>query len=160
MAAGATISGQLRVMRELANGELEIVIGAMSHLDYDWKATPQYAPMVNVPPNRVPSGTMLINTRGDGAFKAGEKIVVQHLSASLAEAADVDGDDEWFIGIIEKDLNRGGINPKTLTLQDQELAADPTTSTTVWTNVFEYTVPDRTEIALYGRIMMAVTETA
>jgi len=160
MAAGDTISGQLRVMRQLANGELQIVLGAMSHLDYDWKATPANAMQVNVPRQRAPVGAVIVYTKDDGIFKAGEKIVVQHLSASLAEAADVDGDDEWFIGVLEEDLNRGGINPKTLTLQDQEIAVDPTTSITVWTNVFEYTVPDRTDISLFGRIMMAVTETA
>jgi len=158
MAAGATIAGSVRFVRVMVNGTREVVAGPFSSGEMDHKADPAYSVHFNEPANRVPSGTNLKMAK-DAEWDAGEILAVEHLAAALAEAADYDLD-EISIGILKEDKNRNKIIPSTLTVADTTLAADPTTSTTVWTTFFSYTVPDRVKIALHGICNVACCETA
>jgi len=158
VAAGDTISGNLRFARQKANGSVEVVAGPFSSWEMDHKGDPSNSPWFNVPRDYAPQGANLKYAK-DAVWKSGEIILVQHKSASLAEAADYDAD-EVFIGVLQEDLNRDERIPRTLTVADTELTSDPTTSTSDWVTVFKYTVPDRTKIALFGMSNVAVVEAA
>jgi len=159
MAAGATISGQVRVIRESTLGKRVPVAGNFGSFEVDHKADPENSLYINPnPKGRLPLGAREVKAPG-AIFEAGEVLELQHLSAALAEAADFDAD-EIFIGGIEEDLNTGDLRARTLTAVDTGLAADPTTSTTVWTTFFKYTVPDRRRFYLAGAFNVACVETA
>jgi len=158
MAAGSTISGQIRFARQKVNGDIEVIAGPFSSQELDHKADPQYSVWFNTPRERTPVGAN-VKTAKNAELKAGEILLLQHKAAALAEAADYDAD-EIFISILKKDINRNDIIPTTLTVADTGLSGDATTSTTAWVTGFQYTVPDRVSIALYGQCNVAVVETA
>ena len=159
MAAGDTIAGQVRVVKETAQGHRDIVCGPYGSAEVDHKADPENALYINPnPKSRLPIGASS-DVAKRAVFKAGEILDVQHLASALAEAANYDAD-EIFIKCIVEDLNNADPRPRQLTAQDTTLAADPTTSTTVWTSFFKYTVPDRTVLYLAGAFKVACVETA
>jgi len=159
MAAGDTISGQIRVIRETTLGNKIVVAGNFGHTEVDHKADPQNALYINPnPKSRIPLGARSVKS-SIGMFHAGEKIIVQHKSASLAEAIDYDAD-EFFVGMIEKDLNTGNLRERQLTVVDTGLTANPTSSTSLWVDIFNYTIPDRRLLALAGQFNVAAVEVA
>lgn len=158
MAAGDTIAGVVRIVKEEAGGHRVVVLGSIptSYVDKD----SSYFTHVNPDPD-------LMMTRGDhkyiakGAiFEASEVLDIQHLSSSSEVAGDYDAD-EFFIDVIETDLNHPKRPvPKTLTVHDTELTSDPTTSVTDWVSIFKYTVPDRRRIAIAGMVKVAIVTLA
>ena len=159
MAAGNTITGQIRVSKLTTLGDLITVAGNFGSAEVDHKADPENAVYIN--PN--PKYNLPVGARSYGApqaiFGPGEKIRVQHKSASLAEAVDYDAD-EFFIGTIVEDLNTGMTRSAQLTVQDTEVSANPTSSTSEYVTVFEYTVPDRQRVFISGAFNVAAVENA
>lgn len=158
MAAGDTISGQIRVRRIKTLGDEEVVAGPFPHSLIDHKDAHEKGIYINVPMRALPIGASPVYTK-KGVFYAGETLQVQHLSASLEEAADYDAD-EIFISLIEVDKNTGDKLPRMLTVNDTDLSADATTSTSSWVTIFEDVVPDRRIWYLAGSFNVAAVETA
>jgi len=159
MAIGDTVSGQIRVVRETVVGERDIVLGPLGSTEIDHKADPENSMYVNPKKgDRLPVGARSIRAK-KAIFEAGEIIDVQHLSASLAELVTYNAD-EFFIGCGQEDMNRKSPRPRQLTVQDTTLTADPTSSITVWTSIFKYTIPDRQRFILTGPFNVAAVETA
>ena len=154
MAIGDTIAGVIRIVKEEGGGHRPLVLGATptSYVDKD----ETYFTHINPDPE-------LSIARGDhkkvckgAVFESGEIMDIQHKSSSDEVAGDHDAD-EFFIEVIEVDLNHPKRPvPRTLTVQDNELTADPTTSTTEWVSIFKFTVPDRRRIALAGMFKVAI----
>lgn len=168
MAAGDTISGQLRVIKEMASGSRPLVAGPFSSFEADQKASFKDAIYLNVAKARglvsVPFGAGNLRNAHDAVFRSGEKLQVQHLSASLQEAALFTAD-EVFLGIVELDHNLPAKHPdrlvaRTLTAANQELVANFTTSTSTWVTAFQDTVPDRKTWFLAGMFCFAAVEVA
>lgn len=169
MAAGDTIPGRLRVVNKSEHGS-PVVFGPVSSSLADRKANPEKALFINKSNAKVLSliqphlDSPGMSTQGEGLFRSGEVLRVEHQASSLEEAADHDAD-EFFIGIIDVDHNYDvgdprRARPNELTVAQQELAADPTTDTDAWVGLFEETVPDRHTYMLAGPFMVAAVETA
>jgi len=159
MAVGDTIAGQIRVVKETAQGHRDIVCGPYGASEVDHKADPENSKYINPnPKSRLPIGASSDRAKR-AVFEAGEVLDIQHKASALAEAATYNAD-EFFIGCIQEDLNRNDPRPRQLTAPDTTLAADPTTSITVWTSIFKFTVPDRTRLYLAGAFNVAAVETA
>lgn len=159
MASGDTISGQIRVSKLTTLGDLITVAGNFGSAEVDHKADPENAVYIN--PN--PKYNLPVGASSYGApqaiFGAGEKIRVQHKSSNLAEDVKYDAD-EIFVGTIVEDLNTGMTRSSQLTAQDTEIESDPTSSTSEYVTIFEYTVPDRQRIFISGAFNVAATENA
>jgi len=159
MAAGDTIAGSIRVVKEKTLGDRVVVAGRFGASEVDHKDDPENSLYINPNPAvRLPIGARAVKAPL-AVFNPGEILEIQHLSSSLQEPADYDAD-EFFIGIIEEDLNTGELRERQLTVADTELTANPTTSTTSWVTIFKYTVPDRRRIYLAGAFNVAAVEVA
>ena len=159
MAVGDTIAGQIRIVRVKTLGSRPLVAGPYASFECDHKADPENALYINPnPKSRLPIGAKDAKAP-KAVFESGEVMEVQHLSSSLEEAG-VYNADEFYVSGIEVDLNTNEKRTRTLTAVDTGLAANPTTSTTVWTVIFKYTVPDRRRFILAGSFMVAITEAA
>ncbi len=168
MAAGDTIPGQMRIIRSSEHGE-EIMLAATSTTQLDRKDAPEKALFLN---KRNAKVLELIQPHLDSPgltprvtkIHAGEVLKLQHLSSALEEAADYDAD-EFFISVIEVDHNYNvgdsrRARVRELNVADTELTANPTTSTSTWTTVFQDTVPNRKSWHLGGPLMVAAVEVA
>lgn len=159
MAAGATISGQLRVAKVNQLGDTLVVAGPLASVELDQDTFNQKV-FINAEPGvDLPFGGANARQAPEAVWQPGEQILVQHKSAALAEAVDHDAD-EFLISIMERDLNTGIAQGRTLTVADQELTADPTSSTSAWVTVFKFTVPDRLRVMLRGHQKVAAVEAA
>jgi len=159
MAAGDTIAGQLRYIRETQSGHAFKVAGPFSSLELD-QANLENRLFINVTPGvDAPQAGANMAKAPSARWAPGEVLKVQHLSNSLAEAIKYDADEIEIKGL-ERDLNTGEVSPRTLTVKDTTVSANPTSSTTVWTTIFAYTIADRTEFGLKGPQKAAATENA
>lgn len=156
MATGDTVPGKIRIMKKTVGGSLVPVVRG---IDYDLA-------------DKDTTGTLYINpsrnrnlSENEEAkytnveFHEDEKILIQHLSRSLAEAVQYDAD-EFDIGIIVEDLNTGDVYADSLNTQDQALGSDPTTSTSDYVTIFEYTISGRKEVGLHSKFRAAAIETS
>ena len=159
MAAGDTISGRIRVIKETGIGHRNIVAGAYPSARLDHITDSENGLYINKGKGEVLPLGMLGRKAPKAFFGAGEKLILQHLSASLAEAATVTLS-EIEISIIKKDLNNNDHVEDTLVVGDTTLSGDVTSSTTVWTDFFSYTVPDRTMISMVGSFNATLLEKA
>jgi len=160
MGAGDTVAGQIRIMRLTTLGHTIRVAGPIGQSLVDHKADPENSIYFNPPKGmRLPVGASSMRTGKKGMWYPGEKLQVQHKASALAEAV-VYNADEFFIGVAEEDLNTKDPAPRTLTAPDTDLGANPTTSTTAWVTIFEYTCPDRRRFCLAGAFNVAATEAA
>lgn len=164
MAAGATISGQLRMVRLDAQGNRVKVAGNFSSGEIDHKDDSSKALYLNTNQGKV--GQLIdkpLNSPAkafpDAVFYAGETLIIEHLSASLEEAIDYDAD-EIFIDIVDKDTNRNMSITRTLTVADTELTANPNSSKSAWVETYKVTVPDRHMWLVAGQFNVAATEAA
>jgi len=164
MGAGDTIAGKVRVVREDAEGNVSRVIGPFptDRVDYTNNDISSAEKLyVNVGNSARVGAPANAETKGapDARWYAGEVIRVQHQSSNLQEAVDRNFDGT-NIEILEQDKNRGSISPETLTVDDQELSSNPTSSTSDWVTFFESTVPDRTEWRIAGSFEAIAAENA
>lgn len=161
MAAGDTIAGKIRMVREKATGDRLVVLGNLSTNVVDHKADPENALYVNPVPgvSDAPFGAGRSISAPGAVFNDSETMEIQHKSSSLEEAADYDAD-EVFISILEQDLNTGEVIPSELNASDTTLSANPTTSTSSWVTFFEYTVPSRKRVFVSGQFNIAPVENA
>jgi len=159
MGAGDTIAGQIRVVRQTGIGHRRVVAGSFPSAQVDHLADLENSIYINPPKGgQLPMG-MMPKRAPKAIFHAGEKLHLEHLSSSLEEAATVTLS-EIQIDVIQQDLNTKDVIEKTLTVVDTDLSGDVTSSTTVWTTFFTYTVPDRTKIALSGSFNATLLEKA
>ena len=159
MAAGDTVAGQIRVVRETVVGERDIVLGPYGSAQVDHKADQENSMYVNPKKgDRLPVGAWSVKSK-KAIFEAGETIDVQHLS-STDEVAVLYTADEIFIGCGQEDLNRKIPRPRMLTVADTTLEANATTSTTVWISIYKYTVPDRQRFIFTGPFNVAAVTVA
>ena len=161
MAAGDTISGQIRVVKETGIGHQNVVGGAWPSAQLDHLTDIENGIYVNPPKKnfQLPQG-MMPKRAPKAIFSSGEKMHLQHKSASLAEAATVTLS-EVQIDTMEQDLNNPkDVVDKTLTIQDTDLSGDVTSSVSAWVTFFTYTVPDRTKMALSGSFNATLLEKA
>jgi len=160
MAAGDTITGMLRYVREQANGTKAVIAGNFSSQELDHKSDPANSVYLNPRPRApMPVGTGIPKMAPNGYLLQNEVLEVQHLSANLEEAIDYDAD-EFFISVVEIDTQWGTAVNKTLTVADTELTSDPTSSTSEWTAIFKATVPSGKKWILAGIQNVAATEVA
>ncbi len=158
MAANDTIQGQVRILKTKRMGHSQIVAGPFRSFrcDKDQIATP----IVLNPDAKqnYASGTKL-TPAPKAVFNEGEILEVQFNAAALPEAAQYDAD-EFAIDCIEEDLNTDDIRMRTLSVADQELAADFTTIVGTFITGFKYTVATRQKLTLSGVFQAAAIETA
>lgn len=159
MAAGDTIAGQIRVVKARTLGDEVVVAGPFAQSRVDHKADPQYQLFINVPREAVPIGGTIAYAPS-ATFEAGEVMHVQHKATTLAEAMSSHDADEIFVDLIEEDLNTGQKKPRQLSVADNEVSADVTSSTTSFVSIFTDTVPDRRRWYLAGAFNVAGTEAA
>ena len=159
MAAGDTIGGAIRVVRQTGIGHRRVVAGAFPSAQVDHLTDLENSIYINPPKGMpLPMG-MMPKRAGKAVFHAGESMHLEHKSASLAELATVTLS-EIQIDVIEEDLNTKDVIEKTLTVADQTLSGDVTSSTTAWVTFFTYVVPDRTKIVLAGSFNATLLEKA
>lgn len=169
MAAGDTISGQVRYIRENQAGDRYVVAGPFASVEMDQDTFNQkkflnlgllaQAQGASGATGASPFGAANSSPAPEGIFHPGEKLIIQHKSASLAEAIDYDAD-EYLVSVLERDLNTDIVQQRTLTVADTDLSANPTSSTSEWVTFFEDTVPDRRRWALAGHQKAAAVEVA
>lgn len=159
MAAGDTIAGSIRIVRELTLGSRVVVAGNFGASEVDHKADPENTLYINPNPRvRLPLGSRAV-LAPRAIFEAGEVLDIQHLSSTLEVAGNYAAD-EFFIGGVEEDLNTRMMRERQLSAPDSTLDANPTTSTTVWMSIFKYTVPDRRRFYLAGAFNVAIVTVA
>lgn len=163
MAGGDTIAGKVRIVRQDAEGNVTRILGPHSQdrLDYfNNTVNPNEKLYYNVSVSDRVGAPANAETKvaPDAQFLAGEVLRVQHKSSNLEEAADYDKGDTVNIDILEADQNRGSIAPDQLTIDDQELSSNPTTSKSDWVTFYEVTVPDRKEWRIAGQLEAVAVE--
>lgn len=165
MGAGDTIPGQVRVRGEFTDGSEPRLLGPFNQDRVDYHnntVSPDEKLYVNTAiSSRVskPAGAESV-TEPRLTFSAGETFKVEHKSASLEEAIDYDDADLVEIDVMIKDLNRGVWFPRTLTVQDTGLSANPTSSNSSWVEIFTFTVPDRQRMNVVGTFGIIAPENA
>jgi len=161
MAAGDTINGQIRLEKEKPSGSRLIPFGPVSANLVDQRNDVKNQLYVNPPKafNSPPPGAGNRAMAPGLVFQPGEVIRVQHKSANLEEAADYDAD-EFELSVVELDLNTGERVPRTLTVADTEISANPTTSTSEFVDIYQATVPDRRRWYIAGSLNVAAVEVA
>lgn len=172
MAVGDTIAGEIRVVKESRGGDRPIVAGPYTHAECDQAANPDKAIYHNVGMVLREVGLRVGPAFGagnpkdapDAIFEPGEIMEVQHQAQALAEAIDFDAA-EFNIGVIEIDLNKpkglpGRARPRTLSVAQTELVANPTSSTTAFVTFWKDTTPDRVRRVLAGFFAVAAVENA
>lgn len=162
MATGDTIPGVVKAVREINNGDTERTLGPISANDMDTKDNAEERLYVNTNRTRLATKPSGVQGKTRDAPKMeygpGEKIAFEHRASSTV-ANDIDLDaNEFFIDVVERDLNRGVSNPEQLTQADQELSGTVSESTSDYVRFFEYTVPDRTKIFVAGGVSVAAVE--
>lgn len=165
MAAGDTITGSVRVVKEDTEGNRNVVFGDVSQAAVDGKngsLSPSEKLYINtMHSRRVKAPLQAKEYSAPGAqFLPGEKIIVQHISSSLEEASDSDATDAFGIDVLKQDRNTGRIYPQTLSEADNEVTSNPSTSTSEYVDIFEETVPDRQEFRLAGEFTAGAYENA
>lgn len=159
MGAGDTLLGYIRVVKETGIGHRKIVAGTYQSGKLDHFTDEENGILVNLPKGeQLPLG-MQGKKAPNAYFTAGEKMHLQHKSADLEELATVTLC-EIAINIIRKDLNEKDHIADMLTIADQTLSGDVTSSKTAWVEFFTYTVPDRTMISLSGSFNATLLEKA
>jgi|SaaInl7_135m_RNA_FD_contig_21_498493_length_708_multi_18_in_0_out_0_1 hypothetical protein len=159
MAAGDTILGVIRVVKETGIGHRNVVAGGYPTGKLDHFTDEENGIYINLPKGEsLPLG-MQKRSAPKAHWTAGEKLHLQHKSGSLAEAATVTLS-EIAINIIKKDLNTGDVIEETLTVADTDLSGDVTSSVSAYVEFFTYTVPDRTMIAMAGSFNATLLEKA
>ena len=103
MAAGDTISGQIRVVRQSSIGHRRVVAGAFPTAQVDHLADLENSIYVNPPKGMpLPMG-MMPKRAGKAIFSSGEIMSLEHKSASLAELATTTLS-EIQVDVIEEDF--------------------------------------------------------
>lgn len=165
MGAGDTIGGTIRVIKEDTEGNRNVVFGPVATDAVDAKngnLSPDEKIYVNTMLSDLVAAPLQAKEyRADGAqFFPGEKLIVQHQSSTLEEAADADAANAYAIDILKRDRNTDRVYPSTLTEANQEISANPTTSTTSFVDVYQETTSDRQEIRLAGSFEAGAYENA
>lgn len=157
MATGDTIPGQVRILLEDAQGNRNIVLGAIpqGRIDYfNSDVSPDEKLFINATLSNsvtAPAGSQK-KTAPDAVFEAGERLIVQHKSNSdnsRSHDADADG---FEIEGVEYDLNRDNAFTRTLTAADQELSGTISESDSEFVDIFRFTVGDRTRFFAAGSL--------
>ncbi|MHC4619929.1 MAG: hypothetical protein ACYTEQ_19455 [Planctomycetota bacterium] len=149
MAAGDTIAGTLRVLREKQDGGTVVMVSGLNSARCDEDVAG------NVYFNMA-GAKATVAAAGDQHFVMlkkwfeGEKIVVQLSASALAEAVAYDTAGSQNIGIIRTDLNTKEKWADVLLNANQELTADPTSVVGTYVTIFEETVPAQQTIQLAG----------
>lgn len=165
MAAGDTIAGSIRVVREDTEGNRNVVLGPVSQSSVDGKngglGVEEKLYVNTMRSDRVQAPLQAKEIAADAArFFPGESFFVQHLSASLEEASDSDAADAFEIHTLKQDKNTGRVFPTVLTEADNEITGNPATSTSEWVDIYQETVPDRQEFRLVGEFLAGAYENA
>lgn len=164
MGTGDTIAGNVRIVREDAEGNTVRVFGPESQNRLD-----------SVNENTSASEKLYANTQRssrkgkpgdaenveipDAIWESGEKLFVQHKADSdVANNIDSGKAGAFEIGVVEQDLNRNNFFPGTLRSTDNEISNDAQEETDQWVSFFEFTVPDRERLYLAGRLMATAVE--
>jgi len=155
MASGDTIAGQVRVVLEDTQGNRNVVVGAQKQSSVDYfnnDVSPDEQLYINTTlANSVtaPAGAQK-RTAPAARFQSGEKLIVQHKSnQDNGRSHDHDADGFEIEGA-EQDLNRGNVFTRTLSAADQELSGTTAESASTFVDIFQFTVPDRTEYVIAG----------
>lgn len=163
MATGDTIAGVVEVYRVHRSGAEIPVAGEFRQDAVDYhnnSVSPEEKLYINTSKTQYRTKPMGAQEEvAPGAqFFSGEVLRVKHQADSLEEAADYDDADAFGIQVVEQDKNRGTTKGVTLTVQDQELSSNPTSSSSDLVTIFEATVPDDTEWRLAGEFQAIATE--
>lgn len=164
MATGNTHPGEIRVVRQDAEGNTIRVFGPVeqSRVDYannDLDAEEKLYINTGLTQRRTkPSGAESV-TVPDAQWGPAEVLQVQH-QANATTANDIDHDfsDIAEINVLITDLNRNKVFPRTLGVNQQELSSDPTEATDSWVTFYEYTVGDRKKMNVAGRFGAVAVE--
>lgn len=89
----------------------------------------------------------------DAQFFPGEELRLKAQSYSDNARSINVGADVFEVQLIERDMNRGTLNPRTLSQNDQELSSNPAESDSQYVEYFRATVPDRTEWRIVGSLV-------
>lgn len=156
MASGDTIDGQIRIVLEDTQGNRNIVLGTIpaNKLDLvNQTLDPNERLYVNTSltgRTSAPAGAQT-RTAQNAVFEPGEKLIVQHQSASASgRSHDLDFDATALEGVTV-DLNRGNDFSETLTVSDSSLTGTVSESASNFVDIFEFTVPDRQRFLLAGQ---------
>jgi hypothetical protein len=163
MASGDTIPGQVRLVLEDAQGNRNIVLGAIpqNRVDYFNNDTQPderlYINATEADSVTAPAGSQKKKAR-DAVFEAGEKLIVQHKSNSdNGRSIDHDAGGQEIEGV-EFDLNRQNAFTRTLTVSDQELSGTTAESASEFVDMYRFTVPDRTRFFVAGSFESVAVE--
>lgn len=163
MATGDTHAGQIRIVREDAEGRVIPVLGPISQdrVDYfnnDVNAVEKLYVNTALSDRKAKPANAESMTAASAEFKPGEVLRVQHqANAEVANDIDVDAD-AFNIETMKRDMNRGTISNDPLTVADQELSTDPSESTDGWIDIYQYTVGDRKERRIVGSFEAVAVE--
>lgn len=162
MGTGDTISGQVRVVRETTQ-EARIPVlkdvrqDRVDYFNNDVDTDNELFinaehPLVGAPANAE-------TRRAPGAeFMSGETLVVQH-KANSSVTNDIDHtSDSFAIGVVERDTNTGEERRRDLTQADQELTGSTDEDTSNWVDMYQFTIPDETRMALGGSFEAVAVE--
>ena len=150
MAAGGTIPGKLRILKQNQAGDKEVLMSGIDTTLADEDGTGIL--FFNLPPDRLKTmGASEQNRRAPFVFMENEKIIIEHKSASLEEAIDYDLAASIGIGIMKVDLNTKKRWQETLVVGDTELTANPTASKSAWVEIFRDAVPTRQSMILFDK---------
>lgn len=166
MATGDTVSGQLTVFKKKASGSEPKVAGSFTQSSVDTFS--------DNAENKVYLNTGMVQTKTsplqatdqaypNAKFAPGETIRIVHYANTDGGTRTIDvSADSFAIGAVEKDLNasRGSsdrVFPSDLAVRHNEVSSN-TAPDTEGATIFEYTVPDRTEVYLAGAFEVAAVE--
>lgn len=156
MATGDQIPGQIRVNRVTTQGTEIPVLKDLNQDRVDYSVANSTASVnklfINAHLPQVGAPGDAETRRTDMAeFFPGETFRVKHTSnTDNSRSIQVDNADIADIGIVEQDVNTGERRTSSLTNADQELTSTPSESASSFVTFYEFTVPDRTQIALAG----------
>lgn len=163
MATGDQIPGQIRVVRKTTQGTEKPVLKNINQdrVDYsvanDVDAVNKLYLNAHLPDVGAP-GQAETRQAGMAEFFPGEKVKIMHQSnTDNARSIDVDAS-EFDVGIVEQDVNTGERQTSSLTVSNQKLSSDPAEDDGDFVTFFEFTVPDRTQIALGGSFEAVAVE--
>lgn len=149
MAAGDTISGQVRYIREDQHGNREVVAGPYDQDELDQANLEDRLYIVRPGDRRTQAGR-ISNVDEIPApqieYGPNETIRLEHQAASSGEGGDtesidVDADEFQLKGKL-RDLNTGQVKPETLTVSKNDLSTDPTAESCSFVAFFEHEFSD------------------
>lgn len=164
MSSGDTVAGNVKVVREDSEGNVNRILGPFDQgrVDYDnndLSADNKLYVNVSQTDRRSKPTNAESVTNPDAVFFAGEVLKVQHKAdSSPSNKIDYDRASAFEIDVLEVDQNRGSVAPATLRATDNELSANVSASTSSYVTFFEFTVPDRTQLNMAGRFGAAAVE--